>query len=273
MQPLCLSMSLHYYNWKCRAVGAAEVWQRSVLYPITYLLHQSRLTTMQEVVAQKTAQRTIPSLQLTARESSDKMDVQHSLTLSTLAGNGTLPSGCLPEFQYTREVVGWHASYFFNKSGIENKLRSFWHAHEPATVNMLHHQEQWDTAIVRCEDLFCAVAGTDRQGFQMASTPLTHQRLPICHTLVGYYLTADNRHSSVEQSQSLNQTVSHKQRVSKASSREHTAPLSAEAQREGGGDASAANSNNDIADVNQHSSNWLKISLFNDGEVPFHGPS
>lgn len=44
-----------------------------------------------------------------------------------------LPVGCLLDFQYTTELTGWHASYFFNTSGIENKLRSFWHAHDPAT--------------------------------------------------------------------------------------------------------------------------------------------
>jgi len=134
-QPWCLSMSLHYYNWMCRAVGAAEVWQRSVLYRVEYLLHP---LTAQALVAQASGQDAPledssswahDSLPSSVRERDDK---------TSLVGerDDTLPSGCLPGFQYTETLVGWHASYFFNRSGIENKLRSFWHANEAAQLRL-----------------------------------------------------------------------------------------------------------------------------------------
>lgn len=201
-QPWCLSMSLHYYNWMCRAVGAAEVWQRSVLYRVEYLLHP---LTAQALVAQASGQDAPledssswahDSLPSSVRERDDK---------TSLVGerDDTLPSGCLPGFQYTETLVGWHASYFFNRSGIENKLRSFWHANEADTVNVLQHQEAWDRAIARCEDLFSAVAGSHRQGFRMVATPLESQHLPIGHTLVGYYPNATDSQPILEHAASL----------------------------------------------------------------------
>jgi hypothetical protein len=185
-QPWCLSMSLHYYNWMCRAVGAAEVWQRSVLYRVEYLLHPL------------TVQARVP--QLTGQDA--------PLEASYSSANDSLPSGCLPGFQYTEKLVGWHASYFFNRSGIENKLRSFWHANEADTVNVLRHQEAWDLAIARCEDLFSAVAGSHRQGFQMVATPLESQHLPIGHTLVGYYPNATDSQQILEHAASLEHNAS-----------------------------------------------------------------
>lgn len=112
--PVCLRMSIHYYNWKCRGVGAGEVWARSVLYPVRWMLHPTGTRTKAAV----------------AHQGHIRTDGDYEKLPS--AGHA-LPVGCLPDFQYTKELVGWHASYFFDATGIENKLRSFWHAHDPAT--------------------------------------------------------------------------------------------------------------------------------------------
>ena len=137
-EPWCLKMSLHYYNWMCRAVGPGAIWARTVLYLVEYLLYY------------------MPKVW------------KH------------IPGVCRQTFQYSKEVVGWHASYFFDEKGIENKLRSFGHAHEDSTVQVLENKDEWKYLIVQCVDLFA------NRTLHMQSTPLEQQRLPIRHSLVGY---------------------------------------------------------------------------------------